>query len=126
MKALAALAAAALLAVSAPAAAQTQGPTVAEFLQRAQMLMLGGAGARETPEFQALLADVAAAGKDVRARQEAERAAGGPVTFCLPEQGKAENDLIAHLLKIPEAQRNRPFRDAFADYVRAKYPCPAR
>jgi hypothetical protein len=125
MKALAALAAA-LLAVSAPAFAQPQGPTVAEFLQRAQALMMGGEVSRESPQFQALLADVAAAGKDVRARQEAERAAGGPVTFCLPEQGKAEKDLIAHLMKIPEAQRNRPFRDAFADYVRAKYPCPAR
>ena len=125
MKAFAALAAA-LLAVSAPAAAQPQGPSVADFLQRAQALMMGGEVSRESPQFQALLADVAAAGKDVRARQAAERAAGGPVTFCLPPEGKAEQDLIAHLLKIPEAQRNRPFREAFADYVRAKYPCPAR
>jgi hypothetical protein len=125
MKRLFALAAT-LLAVSAPAAAQPQGPTVADFLRRAQALMLGGEVSRDSPQFQALLADVAAAGKDVRARQEAERAAGGPVTFCLPPEGKAENDLLAHLIKIPDAQRGAPFRDAFADYVRAKYPCPAR
>jgi hypothetical protein len=118
--------AASLLALAAPAAAQTQGPSVAEFLQRAQALMMGGQASRDSEQYQALVADVAAAGKDVRARQEAERAAGGPVTYCLPAEGKAGTDLIDHLLKIPEARRNTPFRDAFADYVRAKYPCPAR
>jgi hypothetical protein len=126
VKALLPAAAASLLLCAAPAAAQTQGLTVADFLLRAQALMMGGQVSKDSPELKALLDEVAAAGKEVRARQAADQAAGRPATFCLPANAKAENDLFAYLQKLPAARRGTRFREAFADYAKAKYPCPAR
>ena len=121
------LLAASLLAAAGPAAAQPQGLSAADFLLRAQALMMGGQVSADSPELLVLRDEVIAAGKAVRAQQAADLAAGRPATLCLPADAKTTPpEIIQHLLKIPAAQRNLPFRQAFADYARAKYPCPAR
>jgi len=126
MKALAA-AAAALLAAAAPAAAQPQGLSVADFLARAQALMMAGQVAPDNAELAVLRGEIVAAGKAVRAQQAADRAAGRPATYCIPAEARADaSEIVQHLQKIPAARRGVPFRQAFAEYARAKYPCPAR
>ena len=127
MKALAALAAS-LLAAGSPAAAQPQGLSVADFLGRAQALVMGGGRvSADNPDLAILRDEVLAAGKAVRAQQAADLAAGRPANYCLPANaGTSPPEIIQHLMKIPAAQRSLPFRQAFADYAKAKYPCPAR
>lgn len=136
MKALAAAAtiAAALLAAASPAAAQAQaqaqapGLSVADFLGKAQAVMM--AGAQVSPDdanLAALREEITGAGKALRAQQTADAAAGRPATYCVPTSAQADaSEIIQHLMKIPAAQRSGPFRQAFFDYARAKYPCPAR
>lgn len=114
--------AAALLAV--PAHAQPQGPTVADFLSRVEVLVSRGESAVDSPEMQRVREEVAAAGRALRARQQAERAAGMPPTLCIPERAQADGDLITHLAAIPTERRNMPLVEGFASYVRSKYPCP--
>lgn len=109
-----------------PAHAFAQGPTVAEFLTRVRAVIEMGEAAAGTPAMQQVRSDVAAAGQAIRARQQAERSAGTPPTLCIPEQATADGDLITHLMAIPEAQRGMPLAEAFAGYVRRKFPCPAR
>jgi hypothetical protein len=113
--------AAALLAF--PAYAQTEGPTVADFLGRVQALIQRGEAAAGSPELQRVRDDVAAAGRALRARQQAERAVGMPPTLCLPEQAVADNELLTFLAALPTDRRSMPLVDGFADYARSKYPC---
>jgi hypothetical protein len=122
------LLAASLLAAAGPAAAQPQGLSVADFLGKAQALMMaGGQVSADNPDLVVLRDEVQAAGKAVRAQQAADLAAGRPATYCLPTDAKTTPpEIIQHLMKIPAAQRGIPFRQAFGDYARAKYPCPAR
>ena len=127
MKTLSLLAASLLLAAS-PAAAQPRGLSVADFLGKAQALMMGGGRvSADNPDVVILREEVMAAGKAVRAQQAADLAAGRRATYCIPATaGTSPQDIIQHLMKIPAAQRSLSFRQAFADYAKAKYPCPAR
>ena len=119
----AALVAAILLAV--PAHAQTAEPTVAEFLGRVQAAIAGGQLSEDGPAMQRLRQEVGAAGKAIRARQQAERAAGTKPTLCVPEKAEANNEFLTHLAAIPAERRTMSLTDGMASYVRAKYPCPA-
>ena len=122
------LLAASLLLAASPAAAQPRGLSVADFLGKAQALMMGGGRvSADNPDIAVLREEVMAAGKAVRAQQAADLAAGRPATYCIPTSaGVSPPEIIQHLMKIPAAQRSLPFRQAFADYAKAKYPCPAR
>lgn len=111
--------------VPAQPSAQPPSWTVADFIRRAQELMLRGEAAVGTPEMQALREQVTAAGQTIRARQQAEQASGAPRTLCIPERGEASNDLITHLMALPADRQTMPFVEGFAGYVRSKYPCPA-
>ena len=128
MKRAALILAAALLSIPAhaqgQAAVQPQASTVAEFLSRVQAMISSGQTSPESPGMQRLREEVAGAGREIRARQQAERAAGTPPTLCIPEQGTAENDLLTFLAAIPAERRSMPFVEGFANYVRSKYPCP--
>jgi hypothetical protein len=108
----------------AQAPAQPQASTVAEFLARVQAMISSGQTSPDSPGMLRLREEVAAAGREIRARQQAEQAAGTPPTLCIPEQGTASNDLLTFLAAIPADRRNMPFIEGFANYVRSKYPCP--
>lgn len=109
------------------APAQPQGWSVAEFIAKAQALMLAGQVAADSPDLQALREQIISAGRAVRAQQTADSEAGRPAVYCMPQEARAEGtELITFLLTIPEAQRGISFREGFGRYVRNKYPCPTR
>jgi glucose/arabinose dehydrogenase len=117
--------AAALLAMCAPAFAQSM--TAAEFLAKAEALIRSGRATADSPELLALRDQGLAAGKAVRAQQQADRAAGRAATLCMPERADFEAaELIGFLTGIPRERRNVPLVEAFADFIKIKYPCPAR
>lgn len=111
--------------VAVPAVAQTQGLTVGDFLSRVQAMVQGGRASADTPERRALFAEVAAAGRAVRAQQAADRQAGRPAVYCIPEQAAADTSLITYMMSLPADQRSKLFTEAFGNYVKTKYPCPA-
>lgn len=106
------------------AQAQAEVPTIAEFLTRVRALYEAGESAAGTPAMQRVRDEVAAAGREIRRRQQAEQAAGTTPTFCIPAQGSANDDLFTHLVSLPAAQQTMPLTEGFASYVRSKYPCP--
>ena len=123
--------AAALLVAILPPAALSAPPASAisagQFLARAEPLMKKSKMAvlvsSDARQLMRILGDAA---QRNRARLEADRAAGRPVTTCLPAKGKAAvdaNELLAYLRALPAAQRSRSFDDAFAGYTARKYPC---
>jgi hypothetical protein len=77
-------------------------------------------------EAKALMRTVGDAAQRNRARLDAARAAGKPVTTCLPPKGKASvsaTELLAYLRGLPQAQRAQSFEAAFAGFMQRKYPC---
>jgi hypothetical protein len=114
------------LGVSAPATAAAQ-MSAGEFLAKAEPLMKKNKAALlfsgEARRLVRLLGDSA---QKNRAQLDAARAAGRPVTTCLPPKGKAQinaAELLAHLRALTPAQRAQSFDLAFAGYTAKKYPC---
>lgn len=120
--------AAALIALGLPAVASAAQPISAgEFLARAEPLMKRSKVALMfSGEARALMRTVGDAAQHNRARLDAARAAGKPVTTCLPPKGKASvsaTELLAYLRGLPPAQRAQSFETAFAGFMQRKYPC---
>jgi len=118
----AALIAAALFATSNPDPAQSM--TAAEFLGKAEALIRSGKAGFDTPERRALLDAGLAAANAIRAQQREELETGRPTTLCMPEKvGLDAAEFIGHLTGISRERREVPLAKAFADFMRAKYPC---
>ena len=103
-----------------------QSMPVSEFLAKADALQKKGAMALFSADIGKLKAEIVNSGKQLRAEQEAARAAGRTPATCMPERDKAKvtsTELIAHFKTIPPAQRNVPVKTAFAGLMRKKYPC---
>ena len=89
-------------------------------------MIRSGQTSPDTPGMQRVRQEIVAAGRVIRAQQQAEQAAGTPPTLCIPEQGTAETDLLTHLAAIPAERRGMPLAEGLASYARSKYPCPRR
>lgn len=120
------MAAALVLGLAAPASASGS-ISAGEFLAQAEPLMKKSKASLlfsgDARRLMRLLGDTA---QKNRAQLEADRAAGRPVTTCLPPKGKAQinaAELLAHLRALPAAQRAQSFERAFAGYTARKYPC---
>lgn len=103
-----------------------QSMSVTEFLAKADALEKKGAMALFSGDVGKLKAEVVNSAKQLRAEQDAARAARRTPTTCIPEQGKAKissTELLAHFRSIPPAQRNMTVKTAFAGLMRKKYPC---
>ncbi len=70
--------------------------------------------------------EVQAAGLANRTERLARISAGQKPLACPPEKlGMSSDELIAAFRAIPPAQRTRvTIKDAMADMVRKRYPCP--
>ena len=114
-----------VLAFSTPASAQPM--TAAEFLGKAEALIQSGNGGRDSPELRALQDAAQAAAMAVRAQQRSDREAGRPASLCMPDKVSMHGtEFLAHLTGVARERRNVPLVEAFADFMRLKYPCPAR
>ena len=113
-----------LLAFSTPASAQPM--TAADFLAQAEALIRSGSGGTDSPQLRALQEAAQAAAMAVRAQQRGDRETGRPATLCMPDKVSMDGTaFVAHLMGVPRERRNVPLADAFADFMRVKYPCPA-
>ena len=117
--------AAILLAAAAPAAGQPI--SAGEFLTRAEpLLKKSKVTLLFSSEAKALMKILGETALRNRSRLDADRAAGKPVTTCLPPKGKASvksTELLAHLRGLPAPQKAQSFDSAFASYTAKKYPC---
>lgn len=121
------IAGALLLAVATPAPAAQQQMSAGEFLARAEpMLKKSKASLIFSGEARRLIKLFGKTAEDNRARLDADRAAGRPVTTCLPPKGKASvntTELLSHIRSLSAQQRAQSFDAAFASLMAKKYPC---
>jgi hypothetical protein len=126
---LAALLALAALMAPIPAAADSPGRsiTAGEFRSRAEPLLKKSMAALMfSGEARKLVRILGGTATAYRARLDAERAAGRPVTVCPPPKGKAVVDtgeLMAYLRSLPPAQQSISFDAAFANHMARKHSC---
>ena len=120
--------AAVLIGLAAPASAAPE-MTAGEFLARAEPLFKKSKVALAfSGEARKLMGTLGQAAQRNRARLEADRVAGRPLTTCLPPKGKAKVEagaLLAHIRAMSPAERAQSFESAFASYTAKKYPCRA-
>lgn len=100
--------------------------TVAAFLARVDQLRTRGPEWTLSPEAGELFGAISTVGKAYRQNLADRIAAGQPVEACLPPEAQIESDvLFAHLAGYtPEAAMRTTIRDAFAQLVRQRFPCP--
>lgn len=117
------------LAVTAPTAAMEAPITSGEFARRAEpMLRKNMASLMLSSEARALGRMLGETARSVRARQEADVAAGRKPATCVPPKGKAKIDargLVQYLKSLPTAEQAKPFQSGVTSYLAIKYPCPA-
>jgi hypothetical protein len=116
----------ALLLLTAPlSAAHAQSMTAGQFLAKAETLQKKGMMAMFSSDLGLLKKEIQASGKILRARQQSEVKAGRRPAYCLPDKAPLNSDeLLAHLRRIPAAQRGMSFQAAFEAFVKKKFPCP--
>ena len=115
-----------LVVVPVPSVAATT-ITAGEFLARAEPLMKKSkVTLLFSSEAKALMKVLGETAQRQRAKLDADRAAGRPVSTCLPPKGKAAIDgqeLLAYLRSLPPQRRSESFETAFGGYTARKYPC---
>ncbi len=119
------IAAALMLAFSAPAAAAAPG-TAENFLNRADRLLGKGPLALFDADYKKLKAEGEAAGNSIQAEREAAAKAGTPIKYCSPKPRAelGDREFLAALRRIPQAERQRlPLRAAMLQVLQRKYPC---
>lgn len=112
---------------SAPAAiVPSPDMPVAAFLARVDQLRTRGREWTLSPEAGELFGAISTVGKAYRQNLADRLAAGQPVEACLPPEAEIDSDvLFAHLAGYtPEAAAQTTIRDAFAQLVRQRFPCP--
>ena len=115
-----------LAALAAPATASTT-VTAGDFLARAEpLLKKSKVSLMFSGDARKLIRLLGETADRNRTRLDADRAAGRPVTTCLPPKGKASvntTELVAHLRALDPQQRAQSFESAFASLMAKKYPC---
>lgn len=115
-----AAAAAAILPVSAASAAISVGT----FLTRADALKAQGIGAMLSPEFGALRDEAKAATRQLRAEDEARRAAGKQPIACVPEGSSVGiMEMLDGLHALSPAEKKQPLKNGYARVLAKRYPC---
>jgi hypothetical protein len=103
--------------------------TAGEFVARAEPLMARGQIVLIfSPEAHRLMGIVRNSARNLRAQQDADRAARRPARTCLPPKGKAEigaTELLGYMRALTPAQKSQSFDAAFRTFAAQKYPCPA-
>lgn len=115
----------ALCLAASPAAAQSGGMTVTEFLAKADVLRTGGPQALESPDIRLLRAEMTAVTQDYRATITRQQAGGAPDS-CPPPRGRlgiGSNELIRAFRAIPLAQRGMSIKAAFHALMAKRFPC---
>lgn len=124
MRSLAWTAAAAVLAVPAPAVAQD----VASFLDRVHSLQRLGPFALLTPSFYRLKHLVEADGEALKAEYVRDAAEHRPTRFCPPQADKprvSKDEFLAQLNAVPVDKRpTTDTKDVLRTLLERKYPCP--
>ena len=125
MKPLVWTAAAALLAVPAPANAMD----VASFVDRVHSLQRLGPFALLTPDFYRLKHLVEADGESLKAEYALAKSEHRPTHFCPPQADKprvSKDEFLAQLDAVPADQRaTTDTKDVLRTLLERKYPCPA-
>lgn len=114
-------AAAALLAIAAPAA----GMPVSTFLSKVATLDSKAPADELTGQVAELKAELQRDAADLRAERLAATAAGETPAYCPPAdvpQPQAE-EIIAALQELPQQYRNIEVKDAIRAYLSARFPC---
>ena len=111
--------------LASPALAQNM--PVSTFLAKADALKAKGVMAVfSSSDIAVLKKEVQAAGLAARTERKAREASGQPKLACPPEKVSMNSDeLLASFRAIPAEQRPRvTVKEAMADLVRKRYPCP--
>ena len=119
---------AALIAASVSAQSFAATPmTAGEFLSRAQPLMKKSQiSLLFSGEARRLMRVVRDSAQALRARQDADRAAGRASATCLPPKGKAEigaAELLGYMNALTPEQKSQSFETVFRSFAARKYPC---
>ena len=112
--------------IVAPVTAATA-QDVAHFLVRVDKLLARGPFALFSRDFYRLKREVEADGDTLKKEFAREKAAGRPLTFCPPRQGKPrvnKNEYLAALRAVPVAKRTTTdTKDVLRTVLERKYPC---
>ena len=115
-----ALALIAVSAVAAPAHAMTNG----EFLAKGHALKAKGFAAMWSSDVSLLSNAVVAAGKALRAEQDAAVAAHRPPATCMPKPAPFKGDeFLAYLERQPPVVLQQPLKSGLASFMNGKFPC---
>ena len=116
---------AALLIAAPVTAASAQ--DVARFLVRVDKLLARGPFALLSRDFYRLKREIEADGEALKKEYAREKAAGRPISFCPPKQGKPrvnKNEYLAALRAVPVAKRaTTDTKDVLRTVLERKYPC---
>ncbi len=118
------LIAAAVAAAVLPLSAASAAISVGTFLTRADALKAQGIGAMLSPEFGALRDEAKAATRQLRAEDEARRAAGKRPIACVPEGSSVGiMEMLDGLNALSPAEKKQPLKDGYARVLAKRYPC---
>ncbi|WP_420607755.1 hypothetical protein [Novosphingopyxis sp.] len=95
------------------------------FYARGQALQKKGVMAMLSSDFKPLMNEMKAAGKSVKAENDAAKKNGAPL-YCPPAKGKgmSAEEVLEEFGTVPEAQRRTlSVRDAWKRILIRKYPC---
>ena len=118
---LAAIAAAATLLATSPAAAAM---SVGTFLAKAAPLRANPLLALMSPDYTALKAEADEATRQLKADRAARQAAGKPPIACVPPgQSLGIMDMLSGLDSLSAADKRRPLKDGYARVLQQRFPC---
>ena len=109
----------------APAAAQAQNMSVADFLRRSDAASAAGIGP-DTPEYQRLARELNETAKLARNERRIARRQNREPRACLRPGIRAttQSEIFAHLRSIPAAQaQSTTVHDAYMQLMGRKFPC---
>lgn len=101
--------------------------TAGEFLDRAEKIENGGLVSAQSTEVQELRAEARRVGALYRAELDRRAARGEPQHSCPPPRGAASlsgKDLRAYLKSLGAAELAKPYRLAFFNMMKDRFPCP--
>ena len=110
-----------MLALAAPASAKM---TVGAFLGKANALRANPLTAVASPDFPLLRTEAQAAARELRAENNARKAAGKPPIAC-PPAGRSIGitEMLDGLNALPAADRRLPLKDGYARVLAKRFPC---
>ena len=112
---------AATVSIATPAMAAM---TVATFLARAEPLRANPLLALASPDYPVLKQEAAAATHQLRAEDEARKAAGKRPIACVPEgQSIGIMEMLDGLDALSPAEKRLPLKDGYAHVLAKNYPC---